>query len=201
VAHFFYLTLLDSTTHVSIFLKESSVSEFVTSANAAVEPEKKKKKRGGLALIIGGAVLAAAVGGVFATNVISINSDNTIQLGNGVADAVSCTNAASTTVDQAWSATAGGGTGAFIVTDVKVTGVNALCSTKTLKVLLIQTDGTTMCSIDGSHATATTEANAQDQFTLTNDNTTVYTADLVGNQVPGECLAANVGKVGLETAN
>lgn len=165
------------------------------------ESDKKNKKRGGLALIIGSAVVAAAIGGVFASNVISINSGGGIELGNGVSDASSCTAAASTTVNQQWDGAAALGAGAFIVSDVKVTGVNAACTGKKLKVLLIDTNGATMCSIDGTHTSASTEHFAQDQFTLTADNTEIYTADLVGNQVTTECLAANVGKVGLETAN
>ncbi|MEN9753302.1 MAG: hypothetical protein RL670_993, partial [Actinomycetota bacterium] len=97
--------------------------------------------------------------------------------------------------------TAALGYGAFIVTDVKVSGINAACTGKVLKVLLIDTAGNTMCSIDGTHSSAVTESNDQDQFTLSAISSDIYTADLVANQVPGECLAANVGKVGLETAN
>ena len=166
-----------------------------------ITTEKKKKKRGGFALIIGGAVLVASVGGVFAANLITINSSAGIELGNGVSDATTCTSEASTTVNQEWSPTAGSGYGAFIVNSIDVSGINASCSGKTLKVLLIQTDGQTMCQVNGTHASAITEMNAQDEFTLSSNSSDVYHVGLVDNQVPGECLSVNVGKVGLETAN
>jgi hypothetical protein len=189
--------MLDSSAIHTQNLKETQVSE----NEVVITTEKKKKKRGGLALIIGGAVLVASVGGVFAANLITINSSAGIELGNGVSDTTTCTTDASTTVEQQWSGTANTPYGGFIVKDIKVTGINAACTGKTLKVLLIQTDGQVMCTVDGTHASAVTEANAQDQFTLSADNTQTYTVDLIGNQVPGECLSANVGKVGLETAN
>lgn len=183
------------------------MSEFSTESKAAAQPEKKKKKRGGLALIIGGAFLAAAVGGVFATNVISINSTNVIELGNGVADTAACdTTGVSTAVNQIWNPNAGS-YGAFIVSDVVVSNVDdSGCNGKKLKVLLIDSLGTPVCSVTGVHASpdfpnADTHI-AQDQFDVAT-GTTSYTVDLAGNSGAQklDCLAADVAKVALETTN
>jgi hypothetical protein len=176
-----------------------SESGFVTSANPANQPEKKKKKRGGLALIIGGAVLAAAVGGVFASNVISINGDGGIELGNGVSTTTSCTAAASTTVNQDWDANAGS-YGDFVVSSIAISDIDSVkCDGKTLKVLLIDGLGNVICGIDGTH-TSDLGANAEDALPVTSISSN-YTVTLTGHSANAGCSAASVDRVALDTSN
>jgi hypothetical protein len=67
------------------------------------EPAKKNKKNGAL-LLISGIALATSIGGVFAANSITINNGSDIEFGQGIADTTSCTEDATTTMSQEFSA-------------------------------------------------------------------------------------------------
>ena len=100
------------------------------------EPAKKNKKNGAL-LLISGIALATSIGGVFASNTITINSGAAIQFGQGVAATNSCEDALTATMAQAFD----NDTDLFHVGDVVVTGINSACVGKTLVVSLLDSAG------------------------------------------------------------
>lgn len=105
-------------------------------------PAKKNKKNGAL-LLISGIALATSIGGVFAaTTSITINTDDTLEFGQGLAEASACAAAATTSITQTFDETANSNVGEFYVDDVVLTvsgcdGVNATIS-------IVHSDGSTV---------------------------------------------------------
>jgi hypothetical protein len=100
------------------------------------EPAKKNKKNGAL-LLISGIALATSIGGVFASNTITINNGAAIQFGQGVAATNSCEDALTTSMAQVFN----NDDDLFYVGEVTVAGINAGCVGKTLVVSLLDSAG------------------------------------------------------------
>jgi len=122
---------------------------------------KKKSKKNGAILLISGIALATSIGGVFAANTITINGDNSaIEFGQGTAAVSSCEAALDASITQVWDNT----DSVFEVDDVVVDGIANTCDGKTLKVSLLETDGTVVATYDiegdGSATTHTKDLSA-----------------------------------------
>jgi uncharacterized metal-binding protein len=105
------------------------------------EPAKKNKKNGAL-LLISGIALATSIGGVFAANTITINSNAAIEFGQGTAAVSSCEAALTASITQVWD----NANTKFEVGNVVVDGIAATCNLKTLEVKLLKTDGTALAT-------------------------------------------------------
>jgi hypothetical protein len=105
---------------------------------------KKKSKKNGAILLISGIALATSIGGVFAANTITLNGDAAIEFGQGTAAVSSCEAALDASITQVWD----NSNLVFEVGDVVVDGISSTCSGKTLKVSLLETDGTVVATYD-----------------------------------------------------
>jgi hypothetical protein len=167
----------------------------VSENEVVITTEKKKKKRGGAALILGGVALTAAVGGVFAyTGTIQINGGNAIELGGGVSDVQSCTNAADTTISQTFDGTN------FNVDHVTVSGIDLTnCEGRVLEVRVAASGAGVNCAVYATGDNSTTSpAGSEDAFfTIPGpsgvDSFTAYPSS--------GCAAADITKVILTTSN
>jgi hypothetical protein len=83
---------------------------------------KKKNKKNGAILLIAGIALTSSIGGVFAANSITLNSDNELEFGQGAATASSCDTAMDTSITQALDETST----AFVVRTVEITDIDGL---------------------------------------------------------------------------
>ena len=114
------------------------------------EPAKKNKKNGAL-LLISGIALATSIGGVFAaTSTITINTDNTLEFGQGLADVSACASAATTSMTQVFDETANSNAGEFYVDDVVLTVSD--CDGVMATISVVHSDGstTTVTSADAA---------------------------------------------------
>ena len=84
---------------------------------------KKKNKKNGAILLISGIALATSIGGVFAANSITLNTNNALQFGQGAATASSCDTAMDTSITQQLSSAST----AFVVRTVELSGISATC--------------------------------------------------------------------------
>jgi hypothetical protein len=106
------------------------------------EPAKKNKKNGAI-LLIAGIALTSSIGGVFAANSITLNTNNTLEFGQGAATTSACDAGIDVKVNQDLAST---GT-AFVVRNVVLTGINDLaCSGKGLEVSLVNSSATVLTS-------------------------------------------------------
>jgi uncharacterized metal-binding protein len=105
---------------------------------------KKKSKKNGAILLIAGIALTSSIGGVFAANSITLNSNTAIEFGQGTAAVTSCEAALDASITQFWHNT----DSVFRVNTVVVDGIAASCSGKTLKVSLLETDGDVVATYD-----------------------------------------------------
>jgi hypothetical protein len=121
---------------------------------------KKKSKKNGAILLISGIALATSIGGVFAANTITLNGDAAIEFGQGTAAVSSCEAALDASITQVWDNT----NSVFKVDDVVVEGIANTCNGKTLKVSLLETNGTVVATFDidgdGSATTHTEDLSA-----------------------------------------
>ena len=85
------------------------------------EPAKKNKKNGAL-LLISGIALATSIGGVFAANTITINSNADIEFGQGVANVSTCVDALTFTATQVFVPQDGATAAYFKIDALTVTG-------------------------------------------------------------------------------
>jgi len=161
-------------------------------ANEFATP-KKKKNKALLFGLVGVGLLATTVGGVFAANSIIINgAGGTIEFGQGLVSTSTCDAALTTSISQAYNATAD----AFYADEILVTGVDdTSCLGKTVHVSLIgDTDGNgTMGVVCGVAGDDTSGAN-QDSFVIAagDDDLTVTIA--------AACDATTVTKVAITTS-
>ena len=105
---------------------------------------KKKNKKNGAILLISGIALATSIGGVFAANSITLNSNNAIEFGQGAVGVTSCEAALDASITQFWHNT----DSVFRVNTVEVDGIEASCDGKTLKVSLLESDGDVIATYD-----------------------------------------------------
>ena len=95
---------------------------------------KKKNKKNGAILLIAGIALTSSIGGVFAANSITLNTNNTLEFGQGAATASACDAGITVNVTQKLAAT---GT-AFVVRNVELEDINdTACANKDLVVSLV----------------------------------------------------------------
>jgi hypothetical protein len=138
------------------------------------EPAKKNKKNGAL-LLISGIALATSIGGVFAANTITINSNADIEFGQGTAAVSSCEAALDVSLTQAWNNT----DSLFYVDDVVVSGIAADCNGLTLVVKLLDSAGATIDDFeilgDGSITSVSTDLLSEEHDPGTVERITVTT--------------------------
>ena len=158
-------------------------------ANEFATP-KKKKNKALLFGLVGVGLLATTVGGVFAANSITINTDNTIEFGQGLATAGTCDSGLTTVINQAYDATED----KFYASTIAVTGISgADCDGKTMHVSLIGDTGSgqgVVCSVAGDAASGTN----QDEFALTSTDTGVTVT------IEDDCDATKISKVAITTS-
>jgi hypothetical protein len=153
---------------------------------------KKKKNKALLFALVGVGLLATTVGGVFAANSITINSGGTIEFGQGLVSTSTCDAALTTSISQAYNATAD----AFYADEILVTGVDdTSCLGKTVHVSLIgDTDGNGAMGVVCGVAGDDTSGADQDSFVIAagDDDLTVTIA--------AACDATTVTKVAITTS-
>lgn len=142
---------------------------------------KKKKRTVVVAFAIGALALGAA--GVYATNSITINGDNTIEFGQGTATTSVCNGSMDSNIAQSWNQSANAGAGDFLVDSVTVSYTEGSCSGKQIFVTLLDSAGDAICGI----------SNAQFDGTL---NTTGFTKNATLT-----CAAGDVARVAITTSN
>ena len=104
---------------------------------------KKKNKKNGAILLIAGIALTSSIGGVFAANSITLNTNNTLEFGQGAATASACETGIDVKVNQDLAST---GT-AFVVRNVVLESIDAsACNNKGLEVSLVKSDATVLTS-------------------------------------------------------
>jgi len=104
---------------------------------------KKKNKKNGAILLISGIALATSIGGVFAANSITLNTNNTIEFGQGAATTSACEAGIDVAVNQDLATT---GT-AFVVRNVELSGIDAsACAGKALEVSLVDSSAAVLTS-------------------------------------------------------
>jgi len=128
------------------------------------EPAKKNKKNGAL-LLISGIALATSIGGVFATNSITIAD---VQFGQGVANLASCTDNATTSISQGYVSNA------FVVDEVSVETEDD-CSAYNLVVKLFDSAGVELYT---SVATTGPVGGASIDFDLTSESPRIAADDV-----------------------
>jgi len=157
------------------------------------QPSKKKRNKPLIFALIGAGALVASIGGVFATNSITINSGGNIEFGQGLASTSTCDSGLTTALNQAYNAA----TGQFDATTVVVSGIKDFaCAGKTLHISLVDASGT-VCGVDGTDTSGTN----QDSFTIV-DAGTVGTNDDISKTVTiaSGCDAATILKVAITTS-
>ena len=137
-------------------------------------PAKKNKKNGAL-LLISGIALATSIGGVFAANTITINTNAGIEFGQGTAAVTSCEAALDVSLTQAWDNT----DSVFYVDDVVVSGISADCDGLTLVVKLLDSAGATIDDFeivgDGTTTSVSTDLLSEEHDPGTVERITVTT--------------------------
>jgi hypothetical protein len=157
------------------------------------QPSKKKRNKPLIFALIGAGALVASIGGVFATNSITINSNNGIEFGQGLSATSTCDADLTTSVTQAYNAA----DDKFYADTVVVSGIkDYTCNGKTLHVSLVDASGT-VCSVDGTH---TSGAN-QDAFTIVDGGTTNSDDDITETvTISPNCDATTIAKVAITTS-
>jgi hypothetical protein len=155
---------------------------------------KKKANRGLAYLAIASGIVAISVGGVFAANLITINSGSAIEFGQGVATTSTCDSGLSAAINQTYNST----DSKFYVSTLVISGIRDFdCAGKSIKVSLIGSSGT-ICSVDGTHTSGTN----QDSFVITDDGTTGSNDDVSRTvTVSGSCDATSITKVSITTSS
>jgi hypothetical protein len=143
---------------------------------------KRNKTQRGLAyLAIAGGALALSIGGVFATNSITINTNNAIEFGQGIATTGSCDAALSATISQTYNVD----TDIFEASQIVISGVDdSGCAGKNVHVSLIG-DEATVCGVDGTNDNVFAIASTMTSLTL---------------NIAAGCDAATINKVAITTS-
>ena len=106
---------------------------------------KNKKNRVAIFALIGAGALAASVGGVFATNTITINNGGSIEFGSGLTTTSACQTTLTAGLEQALNGDLDG----FEVTKIKISDIDTtLCAGKTIHVSLYGSSAV-VCNVDG----------------------------------------------------
>jgi hypothetical protein len=157
------------------------------------QPSKKKRNKPLIFALIGAGALVASIGGVFATNSITINSGGTIEFGQGLASTSTCDAGLTTSINQAYNAT----TTQFDATEVVVSGIKDFaCDGKTLHVSLVDGSGS-VCGVDGTDTSGTN----QDSFLIADGGTTGTDDDLTKTvTIQANCDASTILKVAITTS-
>lgn len=162
------------------------------------QPSKKKRNKPLIFALIGAGALVASIGGVFATNSITINSDNGIEFGQGLSSTGTCDSGLTTSINQEYNAT----DNKFYATTVVVSDIqDQNCDGKTIHVSLVGSSGGAagiVCSVNGTTASGGAGAN-QDAWLITDDgdNTTDQSITVT---VPSTCDATTITKVAITTS-
>lgn len=170
------------------------------------EPAKKKKKRGGALLMVSGLALVASLGGVFASNTITINS-GTVEFGAGTATTTACDTGLTAALNQAWDNTAGATGERFEATNVVISGIAPACNTKTIKITLVGASGA-ICGVDGATtiSTASWSSNAvtltsgDDGFTVPADGVASGQTGTATLPVAADCASTSVLRIAIATS-
>lgn len=154
--------------------------------------EKKKRNKPLIFALIGAGALVASIGGVFATNSITINSNNGIEFGQGLSSTNTCDAALTTSLNQEFNAS----TGIFDATEVVVSGIKDFaCNGKTLHVSLVDGSGV-VCGVDGTDTSGTN----QDSFTIADDGDSVDQDVTKTVTIEANCDASSITKVAITTS-
>ena len=154
--------------------------------------EKKKRNKPLIFALIGAGALVASIGGVFATNSITINSGGTIEFGQGLSSTSTCDAALTTSINQAYNAS----TGIFDATEVVVSGIKDFaCDGKTLHVSLVDGSGV-VCGADGNNGSAPN----QDSFTIADDGDGIDQDVTKTVTIEANCDASSITKVAITTS-
>jgi len=153
---------------------------------------KKKRNKPLIIALIGAGALAAGIGGVFATNSITINGGGTIEFGQGVTSTSTCDAAITTSIDQTYDAA----TDKFNATTITISGIKDFsCDGKTIHVSLVDTSNNVgYCSVDGTSANGAAFLIADGGTTGTDDDITETVT------ISGTCDASLVAKVAITTS-
>ena len=156
------------------------------------QPSKKKRNKPLIFALIGAGALVASIGGVFATNSITINSNNGIEFGQGLSATSTCDAALTTSINQAYNAT----DDKFYASEVVVSGIkDYTCDGKTLHVSLVDGSGT-VCSVDGTH----TSGGNQDAFLIADDGDSTDQDITKTVTISANCDATTIAKVAITTS-
>lgn len=150
---------------------------------------KKKRNKPLIIALIGAGALAAGVGGVFATNSITINNGGTIEFGQGLSSTNTCDTDITTSIDQAYNGT----TNQFDASQVVVGGIkDYTCNGKTFHVSLLDSSGNVVCSMDGTGSA---------QFSVVDGGTSGVNDDIQQTvTVTSNCDASTIAKVAITTS-
>jgi hypothetical protein len=156
------------------------------------QPSKKKRNKPLIFALIGAGALVASIGGVFAANSITINSDNGIEFGQGLSSTNTCDAALTTALNQEYNP----GTSQFDATTVVVSGIKDFaCDGKTIHVSLVDGSGT-VCGVDGADLTGT---NA-DAFLIADDGDSIDQDITKTVTIASGCDASTILKVAITTS-
>jgi hypothetical protein len=143
---------------------------------------KKKNKKNGAILLIAGIALTSSIGGVFAANSITLNTNNTLEFGQGAATASACDSAITTSITQDLAT---GATTSFVVRTVELSGITSDCDGKKINIGLYDANTST--------AIASTSVNRSSGAAAT------YSWDLSG--VSPRIDAGTVRRIAITTEN
>ena len=154
---------------------------------------KNTTKRGLAYLAIAGGALALSIGGVFATNSITVNSGSAIEFGQGLASTSTCDSGLTAALNQAYNV----GDDKFYVSTIVISGIGDLnCDGRTIHVSLIGSSGA-ICNVDGTHTSGTN----QDAYLIADGGTTGTDEDIEKIvTVEASCDASTVTKVAITTS-
>lgn len=142
------------------------------------DAQSKKKKRTVVAAFAIGA-LALGAAGVYATNSITINGDNTIEFGQGSATTNACTSSMTSSISQSWDI----GLTGFKVNSVTLGFDSELCSGKVITLSALNSAGTAICGIDGA------------TYTVSGPSTHEFDAS------GAACASADLDRIAVSTSN
>jgi hypothetical protein len=124
---------------------------------------KKKNKKNGAILLIAGIALTSSIGGVFAANSITLNTNNTLEFGQGVALTTVCdTDGMDTAISQALPASSSTD---FVARTVTVSRIDSGCYQEDLVVSLLGDNNLVLTSttIRPDAATETWDVSGEDE--------------------------------------
>jgi len=154
---------------------------------------KKKKNKALLFGLVGVGLLATTIGGVFATNSITINSNNTIEFGQGLASTSTCDSDLTTSITQEYDAVAN----LFYADTIEVSGIlDNSCSGKNIHISLIGDNAGTpgiVCGVDGTTLNT-------DKFLIADDGDGIDQSITKTVTIGVACDATIIDKVAITTS-